>query len=183
MNIGIPLWAQNPRIGLVAIGKVDDGVLAFLREKLPLYFSGVKVEILEGIRLPKKCFDLRRGQFVGECVLSTLPSTPESKTLGIIDQDVYSEGLNFIFGLAGAAKTFIAIKRLRNEFYGLREDKDTFYLRVLKEANHELGHSFGLLHCPKARCVMHFSNSLLDTDVKGPGFCKKCSKSLESKLR
>jgi len=27
----------------------------------------------------------------------------------------------------------------------------------------------GLDHCPAPRCIMHFSNSLADTDAKGPG--------------
>jgi archaemetzincin len=39
---------------------------------------------------------------------------------------------------------------------------------------HELGHTYGLRHCRDPRCVMHFSNSLHDTDVKGAGFCPRC---------
>jgi archaemetzincin len=39
---------------------------------------------------------------------------------------------------------------------------------------HELGHVFGLEHCPDPECVMHFSNSLLDTDRKSTSFCSQC---------
>jgi archaemetzincin len=37
-----------------------------------------------------------------------------------------------------------------------------------------LGHTYGLVHCRNPHCVMFFSNSLIDTDVKGPDFCQKC---------
>jgi archaemetzincin len=45
------------------------------------------------------------------------------------------------------------------------------------EAVHELGHAFGLTHCEKSRCVMHFSNSLQDTDFKHYIFLKDVIKS------
>ncbi|MEA2005134.1 MAG: hypothetical protein U9O50_02570 [Acidobacteriota bacterium] len=47
------------------------------------------------------------------------------------------------------------------------------------EAVHELGHTYGLSHCPDAKCVMHFSNSLLDTDKKSASFCTHCHKLLD----
>ncbi|TLX91314.1 MAG: hypothetical protein E6K97_02920 [Thaumarchaeota archaeon] len=38
---------------------------------------------------------------------------------------------------------------------------------MVKECVHELGHIFGFVHCPNIECVMYFSNSLSDTDIKG----------------
>lgn len=49
----------------------------------------------------------------------------------------------------------------------------------MKEAVHELGHTFGLVHCIDPKCVMFFSNSLADTDNKNTKFCKKCIKLFE----
>ena len=37
--------------------------------------------------------------------------------------------------------------RLRQEFYGLEKNEQLFLQRVVKEAVHELGHTFGLGHC------------------------------------
>jgi predicted Zn-dependent protease len=45
----------------------------------------------------------------------------------------------------------------------------------LKNQYIELGHAFGLAHCSSTRCVMHFSNSLHDTDFKKRDFCDSCS--------
>jgi len=74
----------------------------------------------------------------------------------------------------------IALPRLKPEFYGLPQNEGFYYTRVVKEAVHELGHTFGLNHCKKRECVMHFSNSLADTDYKGKDFCEDCLNRLES---
>ena len=68
----------------------------------------------------------------------------------------------------------IYLPRLRQEFYGLKPDNSLFYQRISKEAVHELGHSFGLGHCKNKKCVMHFSNSLSDTDIKTSNLCNVC---------
>lgn len=84
--------------------------------------------------------------------------------------------LNFVFGLAdrATARAIIALPRLRQSFYGLPDDIALFRERAIKEAVHELGHTFGLGHCRDRRCVMAFSNSLADTDRKGQEFCERC---------
>jgi len=96
------------------------------------------------------------------------------KIWGIIDDDLYVPKLNFVFGEAGQRVAIISLTRLRNEFYNLPKDQTLFRKRVLTEGVHELGHTYGLVHCRNPHCVMFFSNSLIDTDVKGPDFCRKC---------
>jgi archaemetzincin len=98
------------------------------------------------------------------------------RVLGVADVDLYAPTLNFIFGEAslGGREGIISLKRLRPEFYGQPTDDKLFALRTLKEAVHELGHTFGLSHCPKTNCVMHFSNLLTDTDKKAERFCPRC---------
>ena len=92
----------------------------------------------------------------------------------LTEVDTYVEGLNFIFGLALGKKALISLKRLKPDFYGSPDDDELFELRVLKEAMHELGHVFGLNHCSNRKCVMHFSNSIWDTDVKDWRYCGNC---------
>lgn len=48
-----------------------------------------------------------------------------------------------------------------------------FFERTVKEAVHEIGHLKGLSHCPDSGCVMHFSNSLRDSET-GAGFESRC---------
>ncbi len=92
--------------------------------------------------------------------------------------------MNFVFVQASLTGGVAAIylPRLRQEFYGLGADTSIIFIeRVLKEATHEVGHAFGLDHCPKESCVMHFSNSLVDTDHKAKDFCNICRKKFHQK--
>jgi archaemetzincin len=102
--------------------------------------------------------------------------TTTTKILAICDFDAYSDKLNFVFGEAHLDGRICAIylPRIRQEFYGLKPDKSLFYQRLVKEAVHELGHAFGLTHCESIKCVMHFSNSLSDTDIKTSHLCNAC---------
>jgi archaemetzincin len=58
-----------------------------------------------------------------------------------------------------------------------------FLKRVLKEAVHEMGHTFGIPHCENHLCVMHFSNSIVETGIKGAGFCRNCLNELKNMYR
>lgn len=103
-----------------------------------------------------------------------LMKTNADAVLGVVDKDLYVENLNFIFGLAYSNFSVISVHRL------VSEDKELLYTRAVKEAVHELGHVAGLDHCPNISCVMHFSNSLGDTDIKNETFCSKCKERLRS---
>jgi archaemetzincin len=100
---------------------------------------------------------------------------PEQQLLLLFDNQ-YSDKLNFVFGEAHLNGRICAIylPRIRQEFYRLKPDKSLFYQRLVKEAVHELGHAFGLNHCENIKCVMHFSNSLSDTDIKISRLCNAC---------
>ncbi|HEX7180098.1 MAG TPA: hypothetical protein VF220_10265 [Nitrososphaeraceae archaeon] len=94
----------------------------------------------------------------------------------ILDVDAYSSGLNFVLGQAFPHRRLGAVylPRIKEEFYGLKPNNELFYERMVKECVHELGHIFGFNHCPDMLCVMHFSNSLSDTDFKRKSFCATC---------
>jgi archaemetzincin len=124
-------------------------------------------------------------RWLSTTVLNNTKSYDAKKTiiLGICNIDAYSSGLNFVFGQASLTGGVAAVylPRLRQVFYGLAADRSLFVERVLKEATHEVGHAFGLDHCPKRSCVMHFSNSLVDTDRKAKDFCNICRNKLHQK--
>ena len=44
----------------------------------------------------------------------------------------------------------------------------------MKECVHELGHTFGLLHCQPPTCVMARSVNLAQVDAKDPDLCHDC---------
>ena len=147
---------------------------------------GIDAEWHTDISLPPSAFDPARGQYLGTPFLEALMHLrrdPKEIMLGVTKEDLYDGGLNFIFGLASPAGVcVISLKRLDNRFYGLPQDDNLYFKRVLTEAVHEIGHVLGLSHCPNSRCVMHFSNSLADTDKKGYRFCPACAAKAKAAL-
>lgn len=167
-------------IRVVAVGEVEISVLEHIRPVLQEAFLR-ECRLREGLPKPEYAYNPRRGQYSAKEILQHLRLYGADRVLGVVDLDLYVPELNFVFGLAdpfggGAA---IALPRLRQEFYGLPKDRILFLHRVVKEAVHELGHTYGLCHCKDRRCVMAFSKSLVDTEYKSPAFCEKC----QSKLR
>jgi archaemetzincin len=155
-------------------------LIAFLEEELGSIFGAV--EERPATEVPAKALVPERGQLEGAAVLTALPVPKpgeDEAVLGVIDEDLFVADANFIFGLAYGNRAIISLTRLRQEFYGLSSNPDLLRERVLKEAVHELGHVFGLPHCPDRRCTMHFSNSIIDTDLKGSWYCERCRKTLE----
>jgi archaemetzincin len=166
------------KIVLKPIGDIDRELLEKLKERLNQTF-GCPVEIVLNDLNPQKAYDAGRNQYLATKLLSQLKksgATRGDKMLGIVDVDLYAPGLNFIFGQAdiAAGTAVISLSRLRPEYYGSAPDEVLFLERTVKEAVHELGHTFGLEHCPDPKCVMHFSNSLADTDWKQAAFCSRC---------
>ncbi len=143
----------------------------------------------EILRIPSDAFDPNRRQYLSTAFLEALRercfSAKYASILGVTEVDLFVPGLNFVFGEADclARVAIISLCRLKQEFYGLRPNLALLEERALKEAVHELGHTFGLVHCPNSRCVMHFSNSILDTDFKSAEFCSRCSSKFKRVLR
>jgi archaemetzincin len=175
--------AERMVIEIVPLGKIDDFVLKNLQKNLAEVFQA-KVSVGEEGDLPEDAFDARRKQYLSLPILLRLTESRKQegqKILGVMDEDVYTPGLNFIFGQADSAAgvALISLKRLRQSFYGIPEKESLFFERTLKEAVHEIGHLLNLGHCSDPRCVMHFSNSLADTDRKGYTLCPACQKRLK----
>lgn len=164
------------KIILKPIGDFDNRITEELKEILGRIF-GCLLEITPKLDIPPKAYNHKRGQYLASELLTTLKKgsgiVQDEKVLGIADIDLYATELNFVFGQAepDAGVAIISLYRLKQE---LPPDYSLFLNRASKEAVHELGHTFGLGHCPKAKCVMHFSHSLHDTDLKEMTFCSQC---------
>ena len=166
---------------LVAVGEIDRSVIDWLRNDLTKVFNK-QVFIGKGMPEPDDAYHKKRNQYLSTSILNSMMEqkeyAPYEKTLGIVDHDLFVPELNFVFGQASPKAAVISLTRLRQTFYHLPEDQNLFHQRVLTEAVHELGHTYGLGHCGNPRCVMFFSNSLMDTDRKGSEFCPSCKSKL-----
>lgn len=178
---------NQQNICVVAISKMDLCLLEKLRVDLEKIFEQ-NVEVSQSPLDLEFAYNPKREQYYSSAILEKLTKRGFGaceRILGIVDVDLYVPDLNFVFGEADVLdKTaVVSIKRLRPSYYGLPEDERLFWERTLKEVVHELGHTYGLSHCPDNKCVMHFSNSLSDTDIKSSSFCENCKKKLMSVIR
>lgn len=169
---------MEPRVVLVSVGEVPEGLAEWLRPELGETL-GLEVVGRERIPLQDDWFDPVRRQCRGPDILDALGSVDRrvgDHILGLVESDCYAGGLNFVFGQASprSRDAFVALPRLRQSFYGRPRDERLFRERVLKESLHELGHTWGFEHCGNPRCVMYFSNTLADTDAKSTEFCAEC---------
>lgn len=170
------------KIGILPIGQVAPDVLAGLGEGLIKIFPDATCHVINDmLPVPPQAFDKKRNQHNSSIILNKLRIYAAAhgefnQILGVVDVDVYSSGLNYVFGEAYAPgkAALISLWRLKPQFYGENAGTEVFTARVLKEAVHELGHTLGLGHCPRGLCVMHFSNSIFDTDKKQTFFCGQC---------
>lgn len=132
-------------------------------------------------------YDVARKQYYSTKLLERLLShraDADTKLLGVADADLYIPPLTFVFGEAQLDNpaAIVSIYRLRQSFYGLPEDPTLLYDRCEKEAIHEIGHCFGLVHCRDYRCVMYLSYSIEDIDLKSNSFCPKCHEILSGRI-
>jgi archaemetzincin len=164
---------------IIPFGDIPKEVFDILTEELLYKFTAL-VDVYEQIGLPKEHFNSVRHQFLSERVLEFISSNFKGRTLGILDEDLYTGDLNFIFGQAQmrGKVAIISVHRMKPTFYKNEADKNILMQRIVKEAVHEVGHMLGLEHCNNSGCVMNFSNTIIDVDRKTKDLCESCKNKL-----
>ncbi len=125
---------------------------------------------------PRHAFDARRRQHASGAILRWLLETGprDGKVLGVTDRDLFIPILTYVFGeaqLGGNAAVVSTARLLEDvELVGRR----LLVERLAKEAVHELGHVFGLVHCGTAGCVMSRSPAVREVDEKSAEPCGEC---------
>ena len=161
----------------------------FEKDILEQIAGAVRQEFPHPVRLREAHLDLSetldasRRQYDGNKLLKTVDSLifPNTlKAIGLFNVDLFIPILTYIFGQATLnGRTGIASHfRLNNERYGMPRNDQLLLERFQKEVIHELGHTFGLIHCYVPLCVMQSSTYVEDIDQKEQGFCADCRKNL-----
>ncbi len=131
-------------------------------------------------------FESSRDQHCSTRILEKLAdSAPPGavKIVAICSVDLFIPILTFVYGEAqlGGKACVISTHRL-NE--GLKTaTSEIFAQRVVKEAIHELGHTFNLRHCKDPACCMHYCRTINDVDRKTHRLCRYCKVLLEDEMK
>lgn len=160
-------------IVLQPVGQIDPGLLEALRQGL-CSVIGYSVSINPRIAVPEQAYDAARDQCLADTLIEELYPLRKkgSYLLGVTAVNLYATDKNFVFGEASPMMETAVISLYLLGGPGV--SKELLLERAVKEAVHEVGHLMGMDHCDNGQCVMHFSGSLIDTDVKNNYFCANC---------
>jgi len=170
------------------IGDLDAGgeLLEHLGKELGKLF-GYRTDIRPLIEEKDLWLDPVRKQYHSTPILETLAviSPPEAvKVLAITKVDLFIPILTHVYGEAqlGGKACILSTYRF-NEEPSLAGRTEAFYCRLLKEAVHELGHTFNLRHCADSACAMHYCRSVKEVDRKSNQFCRYCTVLLSDEMK
>jgi archaemetzincin len=170
------MMAGDVHIWWIGADAPDDRLMRAIQEWTTRVF-GVQARPYRHPDRPTDAFDPRRGQHSSTTILKWLVGReqPGHRTLAVTDADLFIPVLTFVYGEAqlGGRAAVVSTARLTVE----REDRHEPAVvvdRVVKECIHELGHTFGLLHCDTPGCVMARSVNLLEVDAKRVTLCEPC---------
>ena len=173
-------------IYLLPLGSADQSIIAGLGPHLERRFRA-SVAVHEKAVSIDPFYDAQRAQYNSTAIIGHLleryqfaNAGASTKILGVAGQDLFIPILTYVFGEAqlGGLVGVVSYYRLPNERYGLPADRHVFAERLLKESMHELGHTYGLIHCRALDCAMHISTYVEDIDTKPAEFCRECEQKL-----
>jgi archaemetzincin len=166
------------RLYVATTPTADPDAVEAIRESLEAAFELP----LAALDLPEIDFayDAGRNQYASSAVLESLSRAvpaDAAKLLAVTGRDLFIPVLTFVFGQAqlNGRVGLVSLARLRQEFYGLPPDPAVLLWRARKEALHEAGHMFGLVHCADAACAMSLSTGVRQIDRKEAAFSRPCA--------
>jgi archaemetzincin len=174
------------KILISPIGDLDSSLIERVGKGIAQSF-GYPVDILSLLKNVDFALDPARNQYFSTVILEKLAgiAPPRAvKILAISDQDLFIPILTHVYGEAqlGGKACIVSTFRLTEALPAINTQK-AYYRRVLKEAVHELGHTFNLRHCPDRSCCMHYCRSVDDVDRKSDNFCRYCKILLDDEIK
>lgn len=164
------------KIYILPLGNVRKNFCRNIEEELSKLFK-IEISALENAEEPSSSYHPIRGQYISSRVIDKIRKyiPPDTfKIIVIVNVDLCTLVREFVFGVAEFSGKIVLVSlfRLKQEFYGFKPNEELLIERMMKEINHELGHTFGLRHCKDLKCCMYFSNSIDEVDNKNKEFCE-----------
>ncbi|MEZ4219411.1 MAG: zinc-dependent metalloprotease family protein [Polyangiaceae bacterium] len=182
--LGAPRFSfaeDSPRrmIGLQPLGKaLPEADVALVRRALTVFYD-LDVRLLPRVDLPKAAYYRPRHRYRAEKLLTFLAArAPQDahRVLGITAVDISTTkephkdwgvlGLASIDGKACVMSSFRCKRKSKSPLHARQ--------RFGKVAVHEIGHTFGLPHCPNRGCLMEDAKGSVLTSDREYDLCTDC---------
>jgi archaemetzincin len=175
------------RLYLLPVNAPEEMVVEELERRLQQVL-GWEIRRDVSLPIPVSAFNAVRNQYEALHLMRAIMEVLRNdavRVLAITEEDLSIPMLTFVFGQAqlGGRIALMSLARLRSEYYGMPANNELLMIRTMKEALHELGHTFGLVHCPTPTCVMALANNIQQVDDKGVDFCGGCKVLFQDALK
>ena len=173
------------KILISPIGDIPPWVTEKIADKVSRFF-GFQTQINPIIEDIDFAFDKDRNQYSSSKILDKLDENASAdclKIVAITEKDLFIPILTYVYGEArlNGRPCIVSFHRL---VAGLElEVVSKGYKRIVKEAIHELGHTFNLRHCRDPVCLMHYCRNLEDVDKKSNQYCRYCNILLSDNIK
>ena len=152
--------------------------VALVKNALEVFY-GVKVEVMSRVPLPKAAFYPPRKRYRAEALLDFLRARkPDTafRVLGLTGSDISTtKGAHKDWGVLGLA-TLDGTACVISSYRTRRRSTSRLNARqrLAKVAVHEIGHTFGLDHCPTEGCLMEDAKGSVLTSDREYDLCPRC---------
>jgi archaemetzincin len=175
---------EKHTIAILPFKDADSLIIKELKKGLQNHLLA-EVSVLAETPLPTMAFYKPRQRYIADSLLAFLRRVNGSrfeKIIGLTSKDISTRKGDIanwgILGLGSCPGEACVISTFRG---GKNKVSHKIYLiRIITLALHELGHTYGLQHCPVYNCLMKDAEGKMNLD-DGDSYCKNCSRFLSEK--
>ena len=95
--------------------------------------------------------------------------------IGITNQDITTQGCNYLFAQSYDRVCMISYARMREEFYSRAKNKNLLLKRLTAQTTTSIGRTLHMFACNRPPCVISYVNSLNELDKRPLTLCADCS--------